>query len=340
MDLDLLTGLEFEELCEKLFLKMGYYVETTKASHDGGIDLIVVNNSPITSGRYVVQCKRYIGSVGEPAIRDLYGTTISESANKGILITTGTFTTGAISFSKNKQIELIDGPILEELLILHNIIENEVTNNNKEKLSQLIVGDRIFLGKYPQDNLEQPSPIKWRILATDLNRALLISEHSLDVNNYHSLNRNVKWKESSLRTWLNNDFYDIAFSPKEKLNILNVPVNDINSWKKESRLNTDEKDKVFILAPEEVLEYLPDMSDRQATPTIFTKSKGIEQNEKYADACIWWLRQSSSGNGSDSCCVGVAGNIVIEKANNKDGFYRFDRSNTVRPVIVITNLNI
>ena len=71
---------------------MGFSVETTRASGDGGIDLIAYNHEPVLSGKYIIHYKRYSGSVGEPIIRDLYGVIISERANKGILMTTGYFT--------------------------------------------------------------------------------------------------------------------------------------------------------------------------------------------------------------------------------------------------------
>ena len=109
MDINSLSGIEFENVCQQLIEKMGFFVETTKASGDGGIDLIANNYQPILSGRYIIQCKRYSGSVGEPIIRDLYGVITSERANKGILMTTGYFTKSAISFAEGKQIELIDG---------------------------------------------------------------------------------------------------------------------------------------------------------------------------------------------------------------------------------------
>lgn len=86
-----LSGVEFERVCQLLVENMGFSVETTKASGDGGIDLIAYNSQPLLSGKYIIQCKRYTGSVGEPIIRDLYGVVMSERANKGILMTTGHF---------------------------------------------------------------------------------------------------------------------------------------------------------------------------------------------------------------------------------------------------------
>lgn len=115
-DINSLSGVEFERVCKDLLENMGFSVETTKTTGDGGIDLIAHNFQPLLSGKYIIQCKRYTGSVGEPVIRDLYGVVTAERANKGILMTTGHFTKSAISFSNGKPIELIDGVKLKELL--------------------------------------------------------------------------------------------------------------------------------------------------------------------------------------------------------------------------------
>ncbi len=111
-----LTGVEFERVCKRILENMGFTVETTKTTGDGGIDLIAYNSQPLISGKYIIQCKRYTGSVGEPVIRDLYGVITSERANKGILMTSGTFTKQAQVFAMEKPIELIDGVKLQELL--------------------------------------------------------------------------------------------------------------------------------------------------------------------------------------------------------------------------------
>lgn len=110
-----LSGTEFEVICKQLVEKMGFVAEMTKTTGDGGIDIIAYNYQPLLSGKYVIQCKRYSGSVGEPIIRDLYGVVTSERANKGILMTTGTFTAPAIKFAEGKPLELIDGSKFLEL---------------------------------------------------------------------------------------------------------------------------------------------------------------------------------------------------------------------------------
>ena len=120
-DVDSLSSAEFENVCQVLVEKMGFTTQTTKASGDGGIDLIAYNHQPLLSGKYIIQCKRYAGSVGEPIIRDLYGVVTSERANKGILMTTGHFTKSAVAFSEGKPIELIDGIKLKSLLSEYGI---------------------------------------------------------------------------------------------------------------------------------------------------------------------------------------------------------------------------
>lgn len=120
-----LSGSEFERLCQKLIENMGFDTEITKESRDGGIDLIAYNHQPLLSGKYIIQCKRYAGSVGEPILRDLYGVVTSERANKGILMTTGYFTKSAIAFAEGKPLELIDG---KAMLVL--IEEYETSSDN------------------------------------------------------------------------------------------------------------------------------------------------------------------------------------------------------------------
>ena len=55
-NIDFLSGIEFEHLCEKLIQKMGFETEITKASGDGGIDIIAYNHQPLLSGKYIIQC--------------------------------------------------------------------------------------------------------------------------------------------------------------------------------------------------------------------------------------------------------------------------------------------
>ena len=107
----------FEKLTQRLLRECGFNdVKVTKKSGDGGIDgtgRLKING--IFSFNIAFQCKRYQGSVGAPDIRDFRGS-LTTDIEKGVFITTGSFSKQAVEEASNpgkKQIDLIDG---EELI--------------------------------------------------------------------------------------------------------------------------------------------------------------------------------------------------------------------------------
>jgi hypothetical protein len=116
-----MSPLEFEVLVKDLLQRLGWRAETTKPSHDGGIDVIAVNDEPLTGGRMIVQCKRYTGVVGSPAVRELAGAATHAHA-KGVLITTSYFSADALKFAEETKLELIDGDGLRRLLRQHGLL--------------------------------------------------------------------------------------------------------------------------------------------------------------------------------------------------------------------------
>jgi len=82
----------FERLARRLLREAGFVSATvTGKSGDGGIDGIGVYRLSLVSFPVFFQCKRYKGSVGPGAVRDFRGA-MSGRGDKGLLITTGTFT--------------------------------------------------------------------------------------------------------------------------------------------------------------------------------------------------------------------------------------------------------
>lgn len=115
-----LTPDAFERLAMRLLRESGFVqVEVTGRSGDGGIDgkgIIKLQN--VLSYHVVFQCKRYKESVSSSAIRDFRGAMIGR-ADKGLFITTGTFTRDAIKEATRdgaSPIDLIDGENLVEML--------------------------------------------------------------------------------------------------------------------------------------------------------------------------------------------------------------------------------
>ena len=100
----------FEHLTGAIFEEQGYRVETTVASGDEGVDVKLRKGFKTA----VVQCKRYGGSVGQPVVRDLYGTMLHNKAAEAYLVTTGSITKQAQEWSEGKPIELVDGFTLVE----------------------------------------------------------------------------------------------------------------------------------------------------------------------------------------------------------------------------------
>lgn len=116
MDFTQMTGYEFEDYISAVLEQYGFSVTKTSYSHDGGIDLLAVYEKPLFAGKYLIQCKNWAGAVGQPEVRDLYGVVMSERANKGILITPSDFTEQAYEFAKDKNIELVNGKVLQTIL--------------------------------------------------------------------------------------------------------------------------------------------------------------------------------------------------------------------------------
>jgi restriction system protein len=109
----------FERLAQRLLREAGFISATvTGRSGDGGIDGLGVYRLSLVSFPVFFQCKRYKGSVGASAVRDFRGA-MAGRGDKGLLITTGTFTTEARAEATRDgapPIDLIDGERLCELL--------------------------------------------------------------------------------------------------------------------------------------------------------------------------------------------------------------------------------
>lgn len=110
----------FERLVQRILRESGFVaVEVTGRTGDGGIDgKGIARINGFMSFHVLFQCKRYKGSVGSSEIRDFRGAMVGR-ADKGLFITTGTFTTGAIKEATRDgapPIDLVDGDELAEKL--------------------------------------------------------------------------------------------------------------------------------------------------------------------------------------------------------------------------------
>jgi restriction system protein len=110
---------QFERLARRLLREAGFVsVTVTGKSGDGGIDGVGAYRVSLLSFPVFFQCKRYTGSVGAGAVRDFRGA-MSGRGDKGLLISTGTFTLEARREATRDgapPVDLIDGDQLCDLL--------------------------------------------------------------------------------------------------------------------------------------------------------------------------------------------------------------------------------
>ena len=109
----------FERLCQRVLRESGFQeVTVTGKTGDGGIDGIgVLQVNPFVSFNVLFQCKRYQGSVTPSQVRDFRGA-MAGRADKGIMLTTGTFTVEAKKEARRDgatPIELVAGEDLVKL---------------------------------------------------------------------------------------------------------------------------------------------------------------------------------------------------------------------------------
>ncbi|WP_206184759.1 restriction endonuclease [Thermoactinospora rubra] len=109
----------FERLCQRLLREAGFInTQITRYSGDGGIDGLGTYRVSLISFSVYFQCKRYKGSVRASEVRDFRGA-LQGRGDKGLLITTGTFTAEALKESTRDgapPIDLVDGDRLCDLL--------------------------------------------------------------------------------------------------------------------------------------------------------------------------------------------------------------------------------
>jgi restriction system protein len=109
----------FEKICQRLLRESGFQeVKVSGKSNDGGIDGYgILEINPFVSFNVLFQSKRYKGAVSASQVRDFRGA-MQGRADKGIIITTGAFTSEAKKEARRDgapPIELVDGEKLVEM---------------------------------------------------------------------------------------------------------------------------------------------------------------------------------------------------------------------------------
>ncbi|MEG4145593.1 restriction endonuclease [Microcoleus sp. Pol12B5] len=113
LEVDEMTGKEFENFLYLYFINFGYSVKLTQDSQDYGADLILYKDGSKT----VVQAKRSKNPVGIKAVQEVAGAVRHYKGNKGIVITNNRFTENAYNLAESNDVELWDRKRLIEFIL-------------------------------------------------------------------------------------------------------------------------------------------------------------------------------------------------------------------------------
>lgn len=169
------------------------------------------------------------------------------------------------------------------------------------------VGGIVKFGQYEQDDNKDNGleEIEWIVLDNQGERSLLISKYGLDCRKYNYSDKDMTWEECTLRKWLNEDFFQMAFSPEEQSAILVTEVDNSKSqsyeWgvKRQPKSGNNTQDQLFLLSYAEANKYFGISYDDNITsrvaPTAYAKMQGadvsdIHFTEEGLPSGIWWLR--------------------------------------------------
>ena len=230
-------------------------------------------------------------------------------------------------------------------------VTHTIYDGTTVELSKAKVGDVVLFGAYEQDNITSNGveTIPWYVLDKDGDDLLLMSVYLLDCVQYHKVSTSITWENCTLRQWMNDDFYNSAFTASEKKYIRTSYLeNADNPWYGIEGGN-DTEDKVFALSLAEAKQYFeiedkPGRSNfwESALPTLsaakvtaYAEAQGALVSDKYYESTagngLWWLRSPGSYN-DFAALIDYYGNGLV------DGYYAYFYNYAARPALWL-NLN-
>jgi restriction system protein len=103
---------EFELTVCEVYRRLGYDVRETPYGGDSGVDGYLRRDGKL----FILQCKRVKGTVGQPEVRDLFGTMVHERAAGGIMVTTGNVSQQARAWMSGKPIQVVQVDELVQMI--------------------------------------------------------------------------------------------------------------------------------------------------------------------------------------------------------------------------------
>lgn len=204
--------------------------------------------------------------------------------------------------------------------------------DGKVSTDSLAYGDEIEFGSYEQNNNTEDGsePIKW--VVTDFlgeDYVILTSVYGLDVQPYNTENKSVTWETCSLRKWLNEDFYNSAFSEEEKTAMSEVNLENPDNSFDGSKGGADTLDLVWIFNEYDARNYIEitEINEGQVATTAYVQSMDIKNVAPY------WLRSPNAG--SSTVKDKYSASVAWDDSNFGEIYSYVTIPRVVRPAIVL-----
>lgn len=206
----------------------------------------------------------------------------------------------------------------------------------KVALDQARVGALVSFGRYEQDNdpANGEEDILWLVMEEHEDHLVLMSLYCLDAMPYSLDSTEAGWENSSVRAFLNGEFYQSAFNADEQRQIRDTQVVTPDNPVYGTFNSAGTVDKVYLMDHYEAMRYfdIPEASEdfypqtaAQATPYTMTKDVWLEIP---GSPCCWmWLRS----NGSTQANAGEIGSRGYLSFNGGS----IDQIRALRPLIQI-----
>lgn len=113
---------QFERLMGQLVKRMGYETQAIRYGRDGSVYFATTRRDASPTYPFLIQFKRRATALGIGTVRKLYGVLEAvREPTSAVLVATGDFSDDARAYAERKDIELIDGARLEQLLVEYNL---------------------------------------------------------------------------------------------------------------------------------------------------------------------------------------------------------------------------
>lgn len=147
------------------------------------------------------------------------------------------------------------------------------------------IGSEITMGNYRGEDIE------WIVLDSKDDNLLVISKDIIEAKPFNNEDADVTWETCTLRKWLNEDFYQTAFSSSERERIQRTHVVTPDDPISGADGGNDTDDYIFVLSTEEARTLFASDDDRKAVPKDYLSEQELGIYEGYGH---WWLRSPSS----------------------------------------------